>query len=40
MKQEELSGWLKCGLFGLLFCIYVGPETGKMAKRKPLNFQL
>ena len=34
MKQKELSKWLKliivfCGLFGLLFCIYVGPETGK-----------
>ncbi|EON72174.1 DUF2975 domain-containing protein [Lysinibacillus sphaericus] len=34
MKQKELSRWLKliivfCGLFGLLFCIYIGPETGK-----------
>ncbi|MET4559591.1 DUF2975 domain-containing protein [Lysinibacillus parviboronicapiens] len=34
MKQRELSRWLKliivfCGFFGLLFCIYVGPETGR-----------
>jgi len=34
MKQKELAKWLKiiivfCWLFGLLFCIYVGPETGK-----------
>ncbi len=34
MKQKELSLWLKliiilCGCFGLLFCIYIGPETGK-----------
>ena len=34
MKQNELSLWLKliiilCGCFGLLFCIYIGPETGR-----------
>lgn len=34
MKQKELSVWLKliiivCGFFGLLFCIYFGPETGR-----------
>ncbi|QPQ30563.1 DUF2975 domain-containing protein [Lysinibacillus sp. JNUCC 51] len=34
MKQKELSRWLKliiicCALFGLLFCVYVGPQTGK-----------
>ncbi|WP_285399739.1 DUF2975 domain-containing protein [Lysinibacillus sp. fls2-241-R2A-57] len=34
MKQKELAKWLKiiivfCWLFGLLFCIFVGPETGK-----------
>jgi hypothetical protein len=34
VKQNELSLWLKliiilCGCFGLLFCIYIGPETGK-----------
>ena len=34
MRQKELSIWLKliiviCGLFGLLFCIYFGPETGR-----------
>lgn len=34
MKQKELAKWLKiiivfCWLFGLLFCSYVGPETGK-----------
>ncbi|WP_242310106.1 DUF2975 domain-containing protein [Bacillus cereus group sp. BfR-BA-01331] len=34
MKQKELSLWLKliiilCGCFGLLFCIYIGPETGR-----------
>ncbi|MEK7018865.1 DUF2975 domain-containing protein [Bacillus sp. FSL R9-9410] len=35
MKQNELSLWLKliiilCGCFGLLFCIYIGPETGRV----------
>lgn len=34
MKQKELAKWLKliigfCWVFGLLFCVYVGPETGK-----------
>lgn len=34
VKQNELSLWLKliiilCGCFGLLFCIYIGPETGR-----------
>ncbi|GGI45664.1 hypothetical protein GCM10008018_13290 [Paenibacillus marchantiophytorum] len=34
MRQKELSAWLKliiiiCGLFGLLFCLYIGPETGR-----------
>jgi len=34
LKQKELANWLKiiivfCWLFGLLFCVYVGPETGK-----------
>lgn len=34
MKQKELSVWLKliivfCGIFGLLFCIYIGPEIGR-----------
>lgn len=34
MKQKELAKWLKliivfCGLFGLLFCIFVGPEIGR-----------
>ncbi|WP_431026990.1 DUF2975 domain-containing protein [Lysinibacillus sp. LZ02] len=34
MKQQELAKWLKliivfCGLFGLLFCLYVGPEIGR-----------
>ena len=34
VKQKELSLWLKliiilCGCFGLLFCIYIGPETGR-----------
>jgi len=33
MKQRELSRWLKliivCALFGLLFCIYAGPQTCK-----------
>ena len=34
VKQKELSLWLKliiilCGCFGLLFCIYIGPENGK-----------
>ncbi|PFL18394.1 hypothetical protein COJ07_19355 [Bacillus cereus] len=34
MKQKELSLWLKliivlCGCFGLLFCLYIGPETGR-----------
>ncbi|WP_018758286.1 DUF2975 domain-containing protein [Paenibacillus terrigena] len=34
MKQQELSQWLKMiivfsGCFGLLLCIYLGPELGK-----------
>jgi len=34
VKQKELSLWLKliivlCGCFGLLFCLYIGPETGR-----------
>ncbi|MFU0788561.1 DUF2975 domain-containing protein [Virgibacillus proomii] len=34
MKQKELSNWLKviiviCGILGLLFCVYFGPEIGK-----------
>ncbi|MGE6540422.1 DUF2975 domain-containing protein [Bacillus luti] len=34
MKQRELSIWLKliiifCGCMGMLFCIYIGPATGK-----------
>ncbi|EPD54323.1 hypothetical protein HMPREF1210_00309 [Paenisporosarcina sp. HGH0030] len=34
MKQNELAKWLKiiivfCWLFGLMFCVYIGPETGK-----------
>lgn len=34
MKHKQLSVWLKmiivfCGIFGLLFCIYIGPQTGK-----------
>lgn len=34
MKQKELAKWLKiiivfCWLFGLMFCVYIGPETGK-----------
>lgn len=34
MKHKELSVWLKliivfCGIFGLLFCIYIAPETGR-----------
>ncbi|WP_342543416.1 DUF2975 domain-containing protein [Paenisporosarcina sp. FSL H8-0542] len=34
MKQKELAKWLKiiivfCWLFGLMFCVYFGPETGK-----------
>lgn len=35
MKQKELSIWLKliiifCGCFGLLFCMYIGPKTGRV----------
>ncbi|MFE3577173.1 DUF2975 domain-containing protein [Lysinibacillus sp. NPDC059133] len=34
MKQKELSAWLKliiilCGIFGVLFCVYIAPEIGK-----------
>ena len=34
MKQKELSNWLKviiviCGILGLLFCVYFGPEIGR-----------
>lgn len=34
MRQKELSVWLKlisvfCGFLGLLFCIYIGPVTGR-----------
>lgn len=34
MKQKELSRWLKviivfCGIFGLLFCVYISPEIGR-----------
>ncbi|WP_427107707.1 DUF2975 domain-containing protein [Lysinibacillus xylanilyticus] len=34
MKHKELAKWLKiiivfCWVFGLLFCVYIGPETGK-----------
>ncbi|WP_442602330.1 DUF2975 domain-containing protein [Paenibacillus sp. KN14-4R] len=44
MKQKELSIWLKliivfCGLFGLLFCIYVGPETGREILLGSENFK-
>ncbi|MFB7121808.1 DUF2975 domain-containing protein [Bacillus tropicus] len=34
MKQKELSVWLKliiafCWIFGLLFCVYIGPKIGR-----------
>ncbi|MED0987730.1 DUF2975 domain-containing protein [Bacillus paramycoides] len=34
MRQKNLSVWLKliiafCWIFGLLFCIYIGPEIGR-----------
>jgi hypothetical protein len=34
MREKGLSAWLKliivfCGFFGLLFCIYIAPETGR-----------
>jgi Protein of unknown function (DUF2975) len=34
MNQKELANWLKgiiiiCGILGLLFCVYFGPEIGR-----------
>lgn len=44
MKQKELAKWLKiiiffCWIFGLLFCVYAAPETGKniLLDSYPLN---
>ncbi|MEK5530217.1 MULTISPECIES: DUF2975 domain-containing protein [unclassified Viridibacillus] len=44
MKQKELAKWLKliivfCGLFGLLFCIFVGPEIGRNVLLESKSFK-
>ncbi|MDQ0174354.1 DUF2975 domain-containing protein [Bacillus chungangensis] len=45
MKQKELSAWLKmiiviCGFFGLLLCIYIGPEIGREMLLDSKNLQV